>query len=196
MNASGFSKEIQELNDVLDEMNEYDQENPPNLDSEKQQREHQSDDDSSTDEEQQKAEKAARLEERRPVKEAKVAEPCKTEAIVENACASELIAEESETYDKFEDNMHYLNKKYRPYRDATEAQDNENDSDDNSDTYSCTTTTSTIMDPNLVRAKVRKSLLAKMKTEKRRIRNKGESALVTEKMREINDTIKCSLHLD
>ena len=93
--------------------------------------------------------------------------------------------------------MHYLNKKYRPYRDVNDAQENQEDENDSdSDNYSCTTTTSTIMDPNMVRNKVRKSLLAKMKTEKRRIRNKGESAMVTEKLREINDTIKSSLHLD
>ena len=47
------------------------------------------------------------------------------------------------------------------------------------------------MDPRLVRAKVQKSILQRMKKEKRRIRNKGESALNTAKMREINEDIDC-----
>jgi hypothetical protein len=49
------------------------------------------------------------------------------------------------------------------------------------------------MDPRLVRAKVQKSILQRMKKEKRRIRNKGESALNTAKMREINEDIEANL---
>jgi hypothetical protein len=116
--------------------------------------------------------------------------------IQETECSGELNIEESESYDKFEDNIHYLNKKYQPYRDLKEEKEEIGDDDSDSDNYSCTTTTSTIMDPGMVRSKVRKSLLAKMKTEKRRLRNKGESALCTEKLREINDTIKSSLNFD
>jgi hypothetical protein len=50
------------------------------------------------------------------------------------------------------------------------------------------------MDPSYVRSKVRKSLLQRMKKEQRRIRNKGESAMITQKNRDINDTIKTSLY--
>lgn len=116
--------------------------------------------------------------------------------IKEAACTSEPNVEDSETYDKFEDNIHYLNKKYQPYRDPKNDKEDGEENESDSDNYSCTTTTSTIMDPGMVRSKVRKSLLAKIKTEKRRLRNKGESALCTEKLREINDTIKSSLNFD
>lgn len=116
--------------------------------------------------------------------------------IKEAACSSEPNIEESEAYDTFEDNIHYLNKKYQPYRDPKDDKEDVEDNESDSDKYSCTTTTSTIMDPGMVRSKVRKSLLAKIKTEKRRLRNKGESALCTEKLREINDTIKSSLNFD
>ena len=101
-----------------------------------------------------------------------------------------------EEYDKFDDNIHYLNKKYRPFRDQNEDDEKGSDEEDSSDNYSCTTTTSTIMDPQQVRSKVRKSLLKKIKQEKRRIRNKGESSLLTQKNRENIDTIKASLDFD
>ena len=164
INASGFSKEIQELNEVLDEMNEN-----GGVDNETVETNENNSDDENKD-----------ADEKKP----------------DNACSSESKIEESESYDKFEDNVHYLNKKYQPYRDAKESFEKEEESDSDSDNYSCTTTTSTIMDPGMVRSRVRKSLLAKMKTEKRRLRNKGESALATEKVREINDTIKSSLNFD
>ncbi len=88
------------------------------------------------------------------------------------------------------------NKAYKPYRNPTLNEDeceNETNSDDDGQ-YSVAA--STIMDPKQVRARVQKSLLQKMKKEKRRIRNKGESALSTAKMRDINDTIQSCLNLD
>ena len=100
-----------------------------------------------------------------------------------------------ELYDKFDDNLHLDNKQFRAYRDKKEGeQADSTDEDDDDDGHSCTTTTSTIMDARTVRGKVRKSILSKIKTERRRIRNKGESALITEKNREINDNIKASIH--
>ena len=95
--------------------------------------------------------------------------------------------------DKFDENLHFSNKEFKAFRDMNNNDDNSDsqDDEDNDDNYSVAA--STIMDPKLVRAKVQKSLLQKMKKEKRRIRNKGESALVTAKMRDINDTIKSSL---
>ena len=49
--------------------------------------------------------------------------------IKEAACSSEPNIEESEAYDTFEDNIHYLNKKYQPYRDP---KDDKEDVEDNS----------------------------------------------------------------
>lgn len=98
--------------------------------------------------------------------------------------------------DKFDENLHLSNKAFKPYRNPIideEGNDNDTDSDDD-DQYSIAA--STIMDPKLVRARVQKSLLQRMKKEKRRIRNKGESALTTAKMRDINDDIKSCLKLD
>lgn len=109
------------------------------------------------------------------------------------------LGQEEEEYldelnDKFDVNLHLTNKQFKAYRDLAVGEEQDEEQDSDSDNYSCTTTTSTIMDPHMVRAKVRKGLLKKIKTEKRRIRNKGESSLVTQKNREINDTIKSSMN--
>jgi RIO kinase 2 len=173
VNASGFSKEIQELNEIFDEMNEDGQEAAQH-----------SENDSSepSDSEHEDLKETQKKLEKLDIAAADTA----------TAAGSELAIEETEAYDTFEDNAHYLNKKYRPYRDQTDTADQVDESDE-SDNYSCTTTTSTIMDPSMVRNKVKKSLLMRQKLEKRRIRNKGESALATERLREVKDTIKCSL---
>ena len=97
-----------------------------------------------------------------------------------------------EAYDQFDINdLKMDNKAFRPFRDVGESPEENSDDDDN---YSATTTTSTIMDPQMVRSKVKKSILATLKKERRRIRNKGESALITERNREVNDTIKSSMN--
>ena len=102
----------------------------------------------------------------------------------------------NELADKFDENLHLSNKAFKPYRNPTLSEEEcENESDDDDDgQYSVAA--STIIDPQQVRARVQKSLLQCMKKEKRRIRNKGESALSTAKMREINDTIQSCLTLD
>src|SRR5690606_33764549 len=102
--------------------------------------------------------------------------------------------EDDEEYDYFDEKLHALNKQYRPYRDkiAQEEEGEERD-EDYDDNFSTTSATSTIMDPKMVRAKMKQSLLKRMKQEKRRIRNKGESALATERQREAVDTIKSSM---
>ena len=105
--------------------------------------------------------------------------------------------EKQEEYDNFDENIHTLNKQYRPYRDQNNNNEDEEDENCSSDeNFSITSATSTIMDPRLVRARVKRSLLKRQKAEKRRIRNKGESALITQRMRDINDTIKSSLVFD
>ncbi len=83
-----------------------------------------------------------------------------------------------------------LNKGYKPYRDKNN--NNEDDGSGNDDNYSVTSCASTVMSANEVRSKVRKSLLSKMKTEKRRLKNKGESAMITARNRDIKDTIYLS----
>ncbi len=87
--------------------------------------------------------------------------------------------------------LHEINKKYVPYRDAKEekAGDHNSDtsSDDNDDNF---TVTSTIMDPQMVRAKMRRSILGRLKKERRRIKNKGESSLITSRNRDIKENIQ------
>jgi hypothetical protein len=87
--------------------------------------------------------------------------------------------------DKFDENQILSNRMYRPYRDEIA-----NNSDDDEDNCSVTTTTSTIIDPQIVRSKVTKALQKRIKTERRRIRNKGETAMVTAQKREVSDAIK------
>lgn len=89
-------------------------------------------------------------------------------------------------------NLQNLNKSYKPYRDQNN-NDNSNDDDDDDDKCTVTSYTSTIMNPQEVRAKVRKGILSRLKREHRRLKNKGENAMVTARNRDINDTIKLSL---
>ena len=160
MNASGFSKEIQEFDQVLDEINNEKMTNDANGE-----------------------------------------ENCQNNDLDDGKCQNNEVDDdklEEELYDRFDESMHLTNKQFKAFRDPKEddkdglsSSDEEGEEDD---AHSCTTTTSTIMDSSYVRSKVRKSLLSKMKTERRRIRNKGESALNTEKNRELNDNIKASIH--
>lgn len=175
VNASGFSKEIQEFDAMLDEMNNEDDVND------------------SVDEN--------HVEEEITSNETNF-ECLNVADKTENSKAADEPPEDlDEKYDKFNEEIayHELNKKYSAFRDV-----NNNDDDDDADSKDdgedddvnsvATSTASTIMDPSYVRSKVRKSLLQRMKKEKRRIRNKGESAMVTQQLRDINDTIKTSLH--
>ena len=171
--ASGFSKEIKEFDEVLDQIHLEKQNDENNNDS----GEEEPKNESNTEEQAGACCSSVENSFNDPTEIAK-------ELNEEDAYADELI-------DKFEDDLHIDNKQFKPYRDVNlnDQQDERYDSDE-SDNVSVTT--STIMDPGQVRAKVQKALLKRIKTEKRRIRNKGESALMTHKMREINDTIKSS----
>ena len=88
-----------------------------------------------------------------------------------------------------------LNKNFKPYRDPNnnKTDENSNDFSDDDDNLTVASCTSTIMSANEVRAKVRKSLSDRLKKERRRIKNKGENAVITARNRDINDTIKLSL---
>lgn len=187
VNASGFSKEIQEFDRALEEMSKFNDEEYE-----------QADDVEGADTNKEGAEAANKSLDTSISKDLEEKEKRYAESIVNNEeTGGEPAAaptQDTEEYDKF-DEMN-MNKQFRPYRDVVEKETgsgDEQDSDDDDDMRSTTSVTSTIMDPKLVRSKVKKSLLSRMKAEKRRIRNKGESALVTEKVREINDTIKSSL---
>ncbi|RNA37728.1 serine threonine- kinase RIO2 [Brachionus plicatilis] len=181
VNASGFSKEIQEFDKVLDEMNDQkeEQEEEDEFVAKALEADHQEDKDNENLEYKNELEKFE-------------AEDKKKEYKVENEKCKEVLNEEeiSELNDQFDENFSLENKMYRPYRDNETKEDGDSDESDN---YSCTTTTSTIIDPRMVRSRVRKSLLQKIKTEKRRIRNKGEASIVTQRNREVNDTIKSSM---
>jgi hypothetical protein len=102
--------------------------------------------------------------------------------------------DEDEANDKLE-NLHEINKKYVPYRDKQFGLENQNEGgndqnstdDDDGDNF---TSTSTIMDQQQVRAKVRRSLLSRLKKERRRLKNKGESSVITSRDRDIREDIK------
>ena len=171
VNASGFSKEIQEFDKAMDEMNEEEQE---------------------AAEEQEAKGACGSLETSREGDDSKLSSDLEKLDISQKPEADTgNPAEADETYDQFDMNdLKMENKSFRPFRDAGSSEE-DSDQDDN---YSATTTTSTIMDPQMVRSKVKKSILATMKKERRRIRNKGESALITERNRDVTDTIKSSLN--
>lgn len=199
VNASGFSKEIKELDDVMDELNlhdrtEVDAQNESKDEDEESGSENGDVDDNNNEKSVEESCKKIEKEIKNNIKKEETEEDKNDEAAAKIPDVPDNTNEEE--YDKFDDNIHYLNKKYRPFRDQNEDDEKGSDEEDSSDNYSCTTTTSTIMDPQQVRSKVRKSLLKKIKQEKRRIRNKGESSLLTQKNRENIDTIKASLDFD
>lgn len=183
VNASGFSKEIQEFDKVLDSLNEVE-------DSENEEEDEQRN--LSLEEAEQENKIKENFEYKKELEKFEVNDQQKEKSSVENKKLNEILDEEEieELNDKFDENLSWNNKLYRPYRDNDTKEENNSDESDN---YSCTTTTSTIMDPRMVRSKVRKSLLQKIKTEKRRIRNKGEASIITQRNREVNDTIKSSM---
>lgn len=183
VNASGFSKEIQEFDRVLEEMNDR-EEDDENEDGEETK-------ENESDQSEQVEKKDQNLEYKKELEKFEIDDQVKEEKIIENEKITQVLNDDelAEMNDKFDEYLSLENKMYRPYRDA----DFEEKDSDESDNYSCTTTTSTIMDPKMVRSKVRKSLLQKIKTEKRRIRNKGEASLITQRNREVNDTIKSSM---
>ena len=174
MNASGFSKEIQEFDQALEEMKKEDQE------AAEEQKEQESKGASGSLETSREGDDSKLSSDLEKLDLSQTGEPDPSNP-----------AETDEAYDQFDINDLKLdNKGLRPFRDAGSSEE-DSDQDDN---YSATTTTSTIMDPQMVRSKVKKSILATMKKERRRIRNKGESALITERNREVTDTIKSSMN--
>ncbi len=173
MNASGFSKEIQEFDKVLDDMN-------ANENGE------------SADEESEDENESSTLEKKSLAENESNAAISISSNPVESG-PKEEDPEDQEAYDNFnEEAYHEFNKQFSAYRDVKKSA-NPDDEEASDEVASVTSTTSTIMDPSYVRSRVRKSLMHRIKTEKRRIRNKGESAMVTQQLRDINDTIKSSL---
>ena len=102
-----------------------------------------------------------------------------------NGPEKELVDELADHFD--EEMLINNNKAFKAFRDAPPLKAEEYDSDDSE---AVSVTTSTIMDPRLVRAKVRGCLLKRQKVEARRVRNKGESALKTSALRDIREDIK------
>jgi hypothetical protein len=204
VSASGFSKEIQEFDKLLVEMNKEAEEDARNeaacgdndANNNNDESNCQEDEFDDQEEEEKYVRSIVNCEKASSPKTSNSQETNKNKSEVEagSVCdasgGDEVPLAEGEEYDKFDDTM--LNKQYRPYRDPNaQGEDGENGSeDDDDDGLSVGSCTSTIMDPKMVRSKVKQSLLRKMKTEKRRIRNKGESALVTDRNREVNDEIK------
>ena len=188
VNASGFSKSIKEFDEALEEL----EKNKEDEEDEETDNEDDEEDNSQSDNE---------YDEHKVIEDSINSsnnESAELGAVGNTSDESKLINnptdENEELYDKFDENLHLSNKQYRAYRDQKEGENVSSEEDDDDDRLSCSTTTSTIMDPKTVRGKCRKGILKKIKTERRRIRNKGESALVTEKNREINDDIKASIH--
>ena len=103
------------------------------------------------------------------------------------------IDENAEANFEEDDFSYVLKQKEQQKQGADKSDDDDGDDDDARSQGSVCTTTSTIMELDYVRSKVRKSLLSKMKAEKRRIKKKGESSLVTQQARDLNDTIKSSM---
>lgn len=163
VNASGFNREIQEFDKAMEE-----------LENEEQQDELLNEEDS--------IEKLAQLDLNYNQEQLEVKNDDKIET------KSNYSEEENDQVPE-DLKIHEFNKQFRPFRDQNdeELDDNYSNEDDN---MTVTSVTSTIMDRKLVRARVRGSLLSKMKKEQRRIRNKGESAIKTELKRDAADTIK------
>lgn len=117
------------------------------------------------------------------------------ESLVENSPQPALninnndAAEIDELADHFDEEMLINNNKcFKAFRDNPLVKPADEYDSDESEAVSVTT--STIMDPKLVRAKVRGNLLKRQKVEARRVRNKGESALKTMALRDIREDIK------
>lgn len=195
VNASGFSKDIKAFDDALEEMEKNkDQEEDAEEDTEEGESNEEEDEEEKEVETEKSTKKESKKEE--PTQGAVGGEPSRLEGITNPAENPEA---EEELYDKFDENLHLSNKQFRAYRDKTESElvgssEEDDNDDDDDDRNSCSTTTSTIMDARTVRNKCRKSVLKKIKAERRRIRNKGESALITDRNRENNDNIKASIH--
>ncbi len=200
VNASGFSKEIQEFDKLVSEMNREAEEEVNNEQGDENNNdEPNACNDSNNNEQDDESNREAEEKYARSILESEEnsSSPKKNES-KKSAEQKDAVPEldddvpEGEEDDKFDDTM--LNKQFRPYRDQKPDDDEESESgSENEDNCSVTSYTSTIMDPKMVRSKVKQSLLKRMKAEKRRIRNKGESAMVTNRIREVNDTIKSSM---
>ena len=94
----------------------------------------------------------------------------------------QVLSNEQETNEELTDEV--LDKLSELRVSESEARDESDDEDDGRSIAA-----STIMDPKLVRSKVQKSLQQRIKKEKRRIRNKGESAFLTQRNRENVESI-------
>ena len=81
-----------------------------------------------------------------------------------------------------------MNKNFKAFRDNFEKTELKSEDDD--DKGSVTSYTSTIMDPRYVRAKVKGTILKQHKQEQRRLRNKGEASVITNRDRDIRENIK------
>lgn len=167
--ASGFSKEIKEFDEIIEELEDHKEENRneeqieeikiPNVI---------------------KTEEIGAFGSSHKNSFASTSDFNTTEEKIEEKYTDDLV-------DKFENEFYVSNKEFKAFRDVVNVGVKNYDSDD-SDNISLAA--STIMDPKQVRAKVKGSLLRKQKAEARRIRKGGESALTTSTNRLIKDDIK------
>lgn len=173
--ASGFSKEIQEFDEILDEIENDDEERKTNELEE-------------TNEKAINSLAEPKLENENDASCSSVAQnnPLLNDSVQDTSARDDELYTD-ELADQFDSDLCITNNKaFKAFRDKPIVKD-EYDSDE---CDKVSVTTSTIMDPKQVRAKVRGSLLKKQKTEARRIRKSGESALKTATMRDIKEDIK------
>jgi hypothetical protein len=187
VNASGYSKEIREFDEALEELKNQEAEGNEDANVENDEQLEGSSNEIAETSQELNCSKSSAISDINETKS-------ETNEVNDKECGvnNEKYNKEGEDelYDKFEESLDLNNKMYKAFRDANNNDTEENVENSDSDDYSCTTTTSTIMDPKLVRSRVKQSLLKRIKAEKRRIRNKGEASLVTQRNRDINDTIK------
>jgi len=181
VNASGFSKEIQEFNTVLEELDNEKNEEGENDESDD---EDEADDeeignfDNLDDDKIVHMDKFLRLQIQDDSKE--IADE---KINVENEVDNLKDEEKDELVD-----IENMNKNFKAFRDNFEKTELKSEDDD--DKGSVTSYTSTIMDPRYVRAKVKGTILKQHKQEQRRLRNKGEASVITNRDRDIRENIK------
>lgn len=121
---------------------------------------------------------------------------CPSDELSDNAIvAGEVFSDSSESSIELEDVLDDLaiDNKGRPFHDKPDnLASHAIAATSPCNSLSSTTSRSTIMEPEKVRAKVKRSLLKKQKKDQRRIMAKGEAAVVTRKRRENMDNIKQS----
>jgi len=194
VHASGFSKEIKEFDSMRDEISGSEDEKgevAEDREETEKQKEEQEKKPNEIVKKKEKEKEIVILVEKEEEYFAKNDSKAEAKSFA-NVDEEKIKEEEEEAYDDFHDKFYMGNKKYGAYRDPVVSDENNNYGSDD-DNFSMTSMTSTIMDPSYVRAKVRRSLAQRQKKERRRVRNKGETSLVTEKNRDFSENIKQSM---